>query len=83
MKELGTAKPYGCNDQIKGVGTLSSTSCKKTNVYELFNKHPRRKRAHGIRHYKKKPSQPDSCLNTLVDLVDMIDHATRRFFPFF
>ena len=25
IKELGTAKPYGFNDQIKGVGTLSST----------------------------------------------------------
>ena len=24
IKELGTAAPYGCNDQIKGVGTLSS-----------------------------------------------------------
>ena len=43
IKELGTAKPYGFNDQIKGVGTLSSTSCKKTNVYTLFNKHQRRK----------------------------------------
>ena len=35
IKELGTAKPYGFNDQIKGVGTVSSTSCKKTNVYTL------------------------------------------------
>ena len=26
IKELGTAKPYGFNDQIKGVGTLSSIS---------------------------------------------------------
>ena len=41
IKELGTAKPYGFNDQIKGVGTLSSNSCKKTNVYTLFNKHQR------------------------------------------
>ena len=32
IKELGTAKPYGFNDQIKGVSTLSSTSYKKTNV---------------------------------------------------
>ena len=23
IKELGTAAPFGCNDQIKGVGTLS------------------------------------------------------------
>ena len=30
IKELGTAAPYGCNDQIKGVGTLSSPSCKHT-----------------------------------------------------
>ena len=28
-KELGTVAPYGCNDQIKGVGTLSSPSCKR------------------------------------------------------
>ena len=46
IKELGTAKPYGFNDQIKGVGTLSSISCKKTNIYSLFNKQPRRKRSH-------------------------------------
>ena len=38
IKELGTAAPYGCNDQIKGVGTLSSPSCKHTNVLGIFNK---------------------------------------------
>ena len=27
IKELSTAKPYGFNDQIKGVSTLSSISC--------------------------------------------------------
>ena len=53
IKELGTAKPYGFNDQIKGVGTLSSISCKKTNIYSLFNKQPRRKRSHRKRHYNK------------------------------
>ena len=37
IKELGTAKPYGFNDQIKGVSTLSNTSCKKMNVYTLLN----------------------------------------------
>ena len=66
IKGLGTAKPYGFNDQIKGVGTLSSTSCKKTNIYALFNKHPRRKRSHGKRHYKKKPPQPESSMDTLL-----------------
>ena len=38
IKELGTAAPYGCNNQIKGVGTLRSPSCKHTNVLGIFNK---------------------------------------------
>ena len=37
-KELGTVALYGCNDQIKGVGTLCSPSCKSTNVLGVFNK---------------------------------------------
>ena len=73
IKELGTAKPYGFNDQIKGVGTLSSTSCKKTNVYTLSNKHQRRKRSHGKRHYNKKAPQPECSIDTLITLIDMID----------
>ena len=75
IKELGTAKPYGFNDQIKGVGTLSSTSCKKTNVYTLFNKHRRRKRSHGKRHYNKKAPQPESSIDALITLIDMIDQS--------
>ena len=73
IKELGTAKPYGFNDQIKGVGTLSSISCKKTHIYSLFNKQPRRKRSHGKRRYNKRAPQPDITMSTLVDLVDMIE----------
>ena len=73
IKEFGTAKPYGFNDQIKGVGTLSSTSYKKTNVYMLFNKHQRRKRSHGTRHYNKKAPQPESSKDVLITLIDMID----------
>ena len=38
IKELSTAAPYGCNDQIKGVGTLSSPSCKDTNVLGIFKR---------------------------------------------
>ena len=37
IKGVGSAKPYGFNGQIKGVSTLSSISCKKTNIYSLFN----------------------------------------------
>ena len=73
IKELGTAKPYGFNDRIKGVGTLDSTSCKKTNVYTIFNKNQRRKRSHGKRRYNKKAPQPESNIDTLITLVDMID----------
>ena len=36
IKELGTAASYSCNDQIKGVGTLSSPSCKRTNILGIF-----------------------------------------------
>ena len=73
IKALGTARPYGFNDQIKGAGTLSSISCKKTNSYSLFNKQLRRKRSHGKRHYNKRAPQPDVTMNTLVDLADMIE----------
>ena len=41
IKELGTAAPYGCNDQMKGAGTLSSPSRKHTNVLGIFNKQQR------------------------------------------
>ena len=37
INELGTAAPYRCNDQIKGVGILSSRSCKHTNVLGIFS----------------------------------------------
>ena len=56
IKKLGTAAPYGCNDQIKEVRTLSSPSCKRTNVLGIFNKQQRRKRSHGHRHYNKNSS---------------------------
>ena len=73
IKELGTVKPYGFNDQINGVGTLSSISCKKTNIYSLFNKQPRRKRSHGKRHYNIRAHQSHVTMSTLVDLVDIIE----------
>ena len=77
IKELGTVKPYGFNDQIKGVDTLSTrlsfTSCKKTNVYTLFNKHQRRRRSHETHHYNKKAPQPESSIYKRITLIDMID----------
>ena len=73
IKELGTAAPYGCNDQIKEVGTLNSPSCKDTNVLGIFNKQQRRKRSHGHRNYNKKTPQIDSGIDTFIDLIDSID----------
>ena len=51
IQQLGTAMPYGCNDNIKGLGNLSSPACSSVNVMDLFNTSPRRKRSHGNRHY--------------------------------
>ena len=50
MTELGTAMPYGCNDNILGVGNLSSPRGNRVNVMGLFNSHVRRRRSHGHRH---------------------------------
>jgi hypothetical protein len=47
IKELGTTMPYGCNDNIKGVGNLSSPGCNEINVMSLFNTFPRTKHSHG------------------------------------
>ena len=70
IKELGTAAPYGCNDQIKGVGTLRSPSCKHSNVLGIFNKQQWRKRSHGQRRYNKKSPQLDSSIDTFINLID-------------
>ena len=35
IKELSSAKPYGFNDQVKGVGTLSSPLSKTINVSSI------------------------------------------------
>ena len=77
IKELGTAAPYGCNDQIKGDGTLSSPSCKHTNVLGIFNNNNDEREAIdiGITTTKKTTPQLDSSIDTLVNLIDsMINH---------
>ena len=72
-KELCTAAPYGCNDQIKGVGTQSSPSWRSINVLGIFNKQQRRKRRHGHRHYNKRTPQLDSSIDIYVNLIDSND----------
>ena len=76
IKELGTAMPYGCNDNIKGVGNLSSPGCNEINVMSLFNTIPRTKRSHGhkrIQHPNvKKSSKPRTLEDTFNDLLSNI-----------
>ena len=51
IKTLGTASPYGCNDNISSIGNLTNPLCSNTNVMTLFPSLSRRKRCHGHRHY--------------------------------
>jgi hypothetical protein len=51
IRELGTATPYGCNDNINSMGNLTSPGYSSVNVMNLFNRSPRRRRSHGHRHY--------------------------------
>ena len=68
--------PYGCNDNIKGVGNLSSPGCNEINVMSLFNTIPRTKRSHGhkrIQHPNvKKSSKPRTLQDTFNDLLSNI-----------
>ena len=50
MLELGTMYPYGLNDSLQHVGNVSHSSVRsRNNVFNLFNRHQRRKRSHGRR----------------------------------
>ena len=76
IKELVTAMPYGCNDNIKGVRNLSSPGCSEINVMILFNTNPRAKRSHGhkrIQHPNvKKSSKSRPLQDTFSDLLSNI-----------
>ena len=78
IKELCTAMPYSCNDNIKGVGNWSSPVCSEINVMSLFNTIPRTKRCHGhkrIQHPNvKKSSKPIPLQDTFNDLLSNIQN---------
>ena len=69
IKQLGTAFPYGCNDNVQSVGNLSSPQCSNVNVMELFNTSVRRKRSHGHRSYNK-PNIHDVTFSSLLPYVN-------------
>ena len=49
MRELCTVWPYGLNDNVSGVGNVSSKYTDIDNIMSLFNKNTRRHRSHGHR----------------------------------
>jgi hypothetical protein len=51
IRKLGTAFPYGCNDNIGSIGNITSPHSSNVNVMGLFNNTPRRKRSHRHRSY--------------------------------
>ena len=51
IRRLGTAISYGCNDNIKSKGNLSSQYKHSMKVTTLLHKNQSKKRSHGHRHY--------------------------------
>ena len=69
IRKLGTAFPYGCNDNIGSIGNITSPQCSNLNVMGLFNNTPRRKRSHGHRSYNK-PIIHDVSFDSLLPYVN-------------
>ena len=68
IRQLGTAMPYGCNDNIKSVGNLSSPACSSVNMMDLFKPSPYRNHIHGHRYYKS-PDSHDITFNNLLQYI--------------
>ena len=68
IKELGTASPYGCNDNVSSIGNLTSPSCSNVNAMHLFPSFNRKKRSHGTRHYTP-PRKNQVLFNDLLDWI--------------
>jgi hypothetical protein len=68
IKNLGTAFPYGCNDNIGNVGNLTAPQTNNVNVMGLFPHRDRRNRSHGHRTYTR-PTIHDVTLDSLLPYV--------------
>ena len=69
IKELGTAAPYGLNNKINRVGTLTSPSTSEVNRIGICNKQVRRRRSHG---HRKTTSPSRRQLPIIDDLVELL-----------
>ena len=73
IKELGTTLPYGCNDNIKGIGNLSNVRQDNVNSLSLLNSQTRRKRSHGKRKNNSK--------NHVFDFLNMLPIVETKLGP--
>jgi hypothetical protein len=70
IRKVGTAFPYGCNDNIGSIGNIISPQCSNVNVMGLFTNTPRRKHSHGHRSYNK-PIIRDVSFDSLLPYVNI------------
>jgi hypothetical protein len=79
IRKLGTAFPYGCNDNIGSIGNISSPKCASSNVnvMGIFNNTSRRKRSHGHRLYNK-PIIHDVSFDSLLTLPEYAMGSTSH-----
>ena len=68
--------PYGCNDNIDGIGILSNPTCRSVNVMDISNFASRCKRSHGHRHYTS-PIFHDVSLNVLLPFMQKRRYASH------
>ena len=66
MLELGTLYPYGLNDRLQHVGNVRS----RNNVFNLFNRHQRRKRSHMHGHRSNSSCTSEITLDLLCNLYN-------------
>ncbi|CAH3142422.1 unnamed protein product [Porites evermanni] len=88
MLELGTTYPYGLNDRLQHVGNVSHSCVRsRNNVFNLFNRHQRRKRSHGRRSNSRRNSQIAICTTEIIFSVrtgiDSTAKPPRRFIKVF
>jgi hypothetical protein len=69
IKNLGTAFPYGCSDNIANVGNLTAPQTNNVNVMGLFQHRERRRYSHGHRTYTK-PTIHDVTFDSLLPYVN-------------
>ncbi len=77
IRELCTVWPYGLNDNVKGVGNISSKYSDLSNTMSLFNTNTRSKRSHGHRKGYSSSNHQHVTFKYLTDLMSLADGLHR------